>query len=155
MNLDQGTLTAWADRCKEQARQVMHLAGETHELITMDGWTLEDCDEFMDELDEELEKLKNLYKQFLTDKLNLATRHEAFRIQNNVNMEVTRARKIVQQLITIHGEGPWINVNGVAFPPSNSRSSRAPRSFRGYQPEVAQPSPVLQGVVNCRPSPTR
>jgi hypothetical protein len=64
MNLDQETLTAWADRCEEQARQVMHLAGQTHELITKNGWTLEECNEFMDELDEELEKLKNLSKQF-------------------------------------------------------------------------------------------
>jgi hypothetical protein len=37
----------------------------------------------------------------------------------------------------------------MAPPPSHSRSSRAGRSFQEDQPEDAQPSPVLQGVVDC------
>jgi hypothetical protein len=96
MHLDQKTLTIWANSCAEQGKQVMHLAGEAYELLTTDNWTLEDCDEFMDELDEELKKLKELFKQFSTDKLNLAMRCEAVRLQNNVNAEVARAYKIVQ-----------------------------------------------------------
>jgi hypothetical protein len=90
---DQETLTAWVNRCKEQTGQVTHLAGVTHELLTTDHWTCECCDEFMHELDEELEKLKNLYEQFSTDKLSTAMRHEAIRLQNNVHVKVTRARK--------------------------------------------------------------
>jgi hypothetical protein len=59
----------------------------------------------MDELDEKLKKLKDLFKQFSTDKLNLAMRREAVKLQNNLNAEVTRAGKIVQRLITIHEAG--------------------------------------------------
>ncbi len=83
----------------------MHLASEACELLTTDNWTLEDCDEFMDELDEELKKLKDLFKQFSTDKLDLAMRREAVKLQKNVNAEATRACKIVQRLITIHEAG--------------------------------------------------
>jgi hypothetical protein len=54
MQLDQKTLTTWANECKEQARQVTHLAGEAYELLTMDDWNLEDCDEFMSELDKDV-----------------------------------------------------------------------------------------------------
>jgi uncharacterized protein YoxC len=105
MHLDLKTLTMWANSCAEQGKQVMYLASEACELLTTDNWTLEDCDEFMDELDEKLKKLKDLFKQFSTDKLNLAMRREAVKLQNNVNAEVTRAGKIVQRLITIHEAG--------------------------------------------------
>jgi hypothetical protein len=105
MHLDQKTLTMWANGCAEQGKQVMHLASEACELLTTDNWTLEDCDEFMDELDEELKKLKDLFKQFSTDKLDLAMRREAVKLQKNVNAEATRACKIVQRLITIHEAG--------------------------------------------------
>ena len=108
MQLDQKTLTTWANDCAEQGRQVMHLAAEAYELLTPDAWTLEDCDEYMTELDEELKRLKDLFKLFSTDRLNLAMRREAAKLTNNVNTEVTKARKIVQRLITIHeaGRGP-------------------------------------------------
>jgi hypothetical protein len=57
MQLDQKTLTMWANDCAEQGRQVMHLAAEAYELLlTPDAWTLEDCDEYMTELDEELKR---------------------------------------------------------------------------------------------------
>ncbi len=74
----------------------MHLAAEAYELLTPDTWTLEDCDEYMTELDEELKRLKDLFKLFSTDRLNLAMRREAAKLTNNVNTEVTKARKIVQ-----------------------------------------------------------
>jgi hypothetical protein len=100
MQLDQKTLTTWANDCAEQGRQVMHLAAEAYELLTLDAWTLEDCDEYMTELDEELKRLKDLFKLFSTDKLNLAMRREAAKLTNNVNTEVTKAR-----LIAIHEAG--------------------------------------------------
>ncbi len=104
MQLDQNqkTLTAWANNCAEQGRQVMHLAAEAYELLTPDTWTLEDCDKYMTELDEELKRLKDLFKQFSTDRLNLAMRREAAKLTNNMNKEVTKVRKIVQRLIAIH-----------------------------------------------------
>jgi hypothetical protein len=105
MQLDQKTLTTWANSCAEQGRQVIHLAAEAYELLTPDAWTLEDCDEYMTELDEELKRLKDLFKLFLTDKLNLAMRREAAKLTNNVNTEVTKACKIVQRLIAIHEAG--------------------------------------------------
>jgi hypothetical protein len=105
MQLDQKTLTTWANNCAEQGRQVMQLAAEAYELLTPDIWTLEDCDEYMIELDEELKRLKDLFKLFSTDKLNLAMRRKAAKLTNNVNTEVTKARKIVQRLIAIHEAG--------------------------------------------------
>jgi hypothetical protein len=105
MQLDQKTLTGWANNCAEQGRQVMHLAAEAYELLTPDTWMLEDCYEYMAELDEELKRLTDLFKQFSTDRLNLAMRHEAAKLTNNVNTEVTKARKIVQCLIAIHEAG--------------------------------------------------
>jgi hypothetical protein len=105
MPLDQKTLIVWANNCAEQGRQVMHLAAEAYELLTPDTWTLEDCDEYMAELDEELKRFKDLFKQFSTDRLNLAMRRKAAKLTNNVNTEVTKARKIVQRLITIHEAG--------------------------------------------------
>ncbi len=104
MQLDQ-KLTVWANNCAKQGRQVMHLAAKAYELLTPDTWTLEDCDEYMTELDEELKRLKDLFKQFSTDRLNLAMRREAAKLTNNVNTEVTKARKIVQRLIAIHEAG--------------------------------------------------
>jgi hypothetical protein len=92
-------------RIAEQGRQVMHMAAEAYELLTPDTWMLEDCDEYMTELDEELKRLKDLFKQFSTDRLNLAMRREAAKLINNVNTEVTKARKIVQRLIAIHEAG--------------------------------------------------
>ncbi len=82
MQLDQKTLTTWANDCAEQGRQVMHLAAEAYELLTPDAWTLEDCDEYMIELDEELKRLKDLFKLFSTDRLNLAMRREAAKLTN-------------------------------------------------------------------------
>jgi hypothetical protein len=102
MQLDQKTLTAWANNCAAQGRQVMHLAAEVYELLTPDTWTLEDCDEYMTELDEELKRLEDLFKLVSTDRLNLAMRREAAKLTNNVNTEVKKARKIVQRLIAIH-----------------------------------------------------
>jgi hypothetical protein len=46
-------------------------------------------------------------------------------------------------------EEPWTNFNSMAPPPRHSRSSCARRRFQENQPEDAQPSPVLQGMVNC------
>ncbi len=83
----------------------MHLAAEAYELLTPDTWTLEDCKEYMTELDEELKRLKDLFKLFSTDRLNLAMRREAAKLTNNVNTEVTKALKIVQRLIAIHEAG--------------------------------------------------
>jgi hypothetical protein len=105
MQLDQKTLTMWANNCAEQERQVMHLAAEAYELLTPDTWTLEDCNEYMTELDEELKRLKDLFKLFSTDRLNIAMRREAAKLTNNVNTQVTKARKIVQRLIAIHEAG--------------------------------------------------
>jgi hypothetical protein len=105
MQLDQKMLTIWANSCTEQGRQVIHLAADAYELLTPETWTLEDCDEDMAELDEELKKLKDLFKRFSTDKLNLAMRRKAAKLQNNVNAEVTKARKILHCLITIHEVG--------------------------------------------------
>jgi hypothetical protein len=42
MHLDQKTLTMWANSCAEQGKQVMYLASEACELLTMDNWALED-----------------------------------------------------------------------------------------------------------------
>jgi hypothetical protein len=83
----------------------MHLTAEAYELLTPDTWTLEDCDEYMTELDEELKRLKDLFKLFSTDRLNLTMRREAAKLTNNVNTEMTKARKIVQRLIAIHEAG--------------------------------------------------
>ncbi len=101
MQLDQKTLTAWANNCAEQGRQVMHLAAEAYELLTPDTWTLEDCDKYMIELDEELKRLKDLFKLVSTDRLNLAMRRKAAKLTNNVNTEVTKVCKIIQRLIAI------------------------------------------------------
>jgi hypothetical protein len=49
--------------------------------------------------------LKDLFKLFSTDRLNLAMRREAAKLTNNVNTEVKKARKIVQRLIAIHEAG--------------------------------------------------
>ena len=49
--------------------------------------------------------MKDLFKLFSTDRLNLAMRREAAKLTNNVNTEVTKARKIVQRLIAIHEAG--------------------------------------------------
>ncbi len=56
-------------------------------------------------LDEELKRLKDLFKLFSTDKLNLTMRREAAKLTNKLNTEVTKARKIVQRLIAIHEAG--------------------------------------------------
>jgi hypothetical protein len=45
-------------------------------------------------------KLKNLYKLHPADKLSLAMRRESVSLRNGVNVEVARARSIVQSLIT-------------------------------------------------------
>jgi hypothetical protein len=39
--------------------------------------------------------------------------------------------------------------NSTTTPPGHSRSSPTRRRFQEYEPEDNQPSPVLQGVVNC------
>ena len=38
---------------------------------------MEECNEFMGELDEESGKLKDLYRQFLTNKLSIAMKRKA------------------------------------------------------------------------------
>jgi hypothetical protein len=45
-------------------------------------------------------------------------------------------------------EEPLTNLNSMAPPRRHTRSSRTSRSCGEYQPGDAQPSPVLQGVVN-------
>jgi hypothetical protein len=198
-HLNRENLTKWADSCAEQGGRIMNLTFEAYELLTPNAWTLEDCDEYMIELDEELKRLKDLFKLFSTDRLNLAMRREAAKLANNVNTEVTKARKIVQRLIAIHedgvtseedqeeetsrpvmgtigepvdvsdGSGRYVRLpqeerddgdtedeeeqrdqgsSGRAASPRRNRPSGG-QNFRGYQPGDAEPSPVLQGVVNC------
>jgi hypothetical protein len=58
VHLDQKALTIWDNCCMEQGRQVMHLASKAYMLLTTDNWSLNDCDEFLDELEEEEKKTK-------------------------------------------------------------------------------------------------
>ncbi len=80
----------------------MNLAAEAYELLTTDSWTLEGCNEFMGELDEESGNLKDLYRQFSTNKLSIAMKRKAANLQNKVDKEMARARGVVQRLITAH-----------------------------------------------------
>jgi hypothetical protein len=149
MQLDQKMVTKWANSCAPQGRQVMNLAAEAHELLTTDSWTLEECNEFMGELDKESGKLKDLYRQFLTNKLSIAMKRKAANLQNEVDMEMARARGVVQRLITAHEEKQWTSSRSRTPPPRYSRSSHAHSSSREHQPREAQPDPVLQGVLDC------
>jgi hypothetical protein len=149
MQLDQKMVTIWANSCAPQGRQVMNLAAEAHELLTTDSWTLEECNEFMGELDEESGNLKDLYRQFSTNKLSVAMKRKAANLQNKVDMEMARARGVVQRLITAHEEKQWASSRSMTPPPRYSRSSRTHSSSRECQPREAQPDPVLQGVLDC------
>jgi hypothetical protein len=54
----------------EQCRQVMHLASEAYELLTTDNWSLNDCDEFLDE-HEECSTTGKPTRSFATERVSL------------------------------------------------------------------------------------
>jgi hypothetical protein len=64
-------------------------------------------------------------------------------------MEMARAPRVVQRLITTHEEKQWTSSRSMTPPPRYSRSSRTHSSSRECQPGEAQPEPVLQGVLDC------
>jgi hypothetical protein len=132
MQLDQKMETIWANSCAPQGRQVMNLAAEAYELLTTDSWTLEECNEFMGELDEESGKLKDLYRQFLTNKLSIAMKRKAADLQNEVDMEMARARGVVQRLITAHEEKQRASSRSMTVGPE-SASPEKPSQTQSYK----------------------
>jgi hypothetical protein len=119
----------WETRARNQAMRVMHVASEAYESLSSRQWTMQDCREYEEELESELQAYRKIAAEVKLSELSTKMRQEAKLRQRGIDPEVYRAQRQVARIILAH-ECNLTQPNGTAA----GRSSRSEtRSARGAE----------------------
>ncbi len=119
----------WETRALNQAMRVMLVASEAYESLSSRKWTMQDCREYEEELESELQAYRKIAGEVKLSELSTKMRQEAKLRQRGIDTEVYRAQRQVTCIILAH-ECNLTQLNRTAA----GRSSRSEtRSIRGAE----------------------
>jgi hypothetical protein len=92
----------WETRARNQAIRVMHVASEAYESLSSRQWTMQDCREYEEELESELQAYRKIAGEVKLSELSTKMRQEAKLRQQGIDTEVYRAQRQVARIILAH-----------------------------------------------------
>jgi hypothetical protein len=92
----------WETRARNQAMRVMHVASEAYESSSSRQWTQQDCREYEEELESELQAYRKIAGEVKLSELSTKMRQDAKLRQQGIDTEVYRAQRQVARIILAH-----------------------------------------------------
>jgi hypothetical protein len=92
----------WEARARNQAMRVMHVLSEAYESLSSRQWTMQDCREYEEELESELQAYRKIAGEVKLSELSTKMMQEAKLRQQGIDTEVYRAQRQVARIILAH-----------------------------------------------------
>jgi hypothetical protein len=89
----------WEQRAEMQAWRVISHTAIANENLRAADWTLRDCHEYLEELDDELRAWQRVARELSLSELSNKMRTTAKKRANDVDTEVNRARRLIERII--------------------------------------------------------
>ena len=112
----------WAGQCLKLVENTSALASQVSRHLTISDWSLQDCEEFMEDLDKEAGRARKMLLAHLPQDCDAATRKRIAAYQTRLETVYTEAARVLKKLVAEHhawGRSPRDDEPQQKEPPGN------------------------------------